>query len=342
MESKYSLRGATMNEKNNLNQLLNMVVWEKVQEAIAEATGMAILVVDYRGVPVTSHSGCREFCKRVRGDSKFGKYCQKCDARGGLEGVITKKSYIYRCHFSIIEIAIPIIVEDNYLGAIMAGQVQLEDNNSTLKLEQILFIDNKELETKKNILNECYNKLPKFSIEKLEHTVSLLEHLCDYFVNEVKNNKNSGNLESEDKSKWSNQNISFSSNEIIEKAINYIHSTKNQNISLTEIAKYCNVSAPYLSRLFSKEMGETYSSFVSKLKVKWAKNILQNTDMTVMEISNKLGFSEPGYFIKIFKKHTNETPMNYRIHINKKIEEEYNSYLFISEVMENGLCKKLY
>ena len=66
-----------MNERNYLNRILDIESWEKLQNLISEATGMAIVTVDYRGVPVTHHSGCREFCKRVREDEKFGKYCHE-------------------------------------------------------------------------------------------------------------------------------------------------------------------------------------------------------------------------------------------------------------------------
>ncbi len=311
-----------MKEKNNLNQILERVSWEKIQNSIAEVTGMAILTVDYRGVPVTSHNGCREFCKQVRNDEKWGRLCQKCDARGSLEGVISQKPYIYRCHFSIIDIAIPIIVEDNYLGAVMAGQVHLREEDEKMNPEQILAVPEEELTKKKQELYEYYKRIPAFTSVQLEQAVSLLYHLCDYFVKEAPSRKESGNLswelrqEAKEPAGEQENEVPKVSNRIIAQAVDYIYSTKSQTYSLTEVANYCHVSAPYLSRLFTKEMGETYSSFVTRLKVTWAKEILQDTDMTVMEISDKLGFSEPGYFIKVFKKYMNDTPMNYRMKHN--------------------------
>ena len=40
--------------------------WENVQDSLAETTGMAILMVDYKGRPITKHSSCCEFCQKVR------------------------------------------------------------------------------------------------------------------------------------------------------------------------------------------------------------------------------------------------------------------------------------
>ncbi len=308
-----------MGERNKLSHMIDIQSWEMLQESISEATGMAIVTVDYRGIPVTSHSGCSEFCKRVRDDEKLGGYCQKCDARGSLEGVIAQKPFIYRCHFSIIDIAIPIIVEGNYLGAVMAGQVHLEQGDYKLNPEQIFSINDAQHIIIKKELQEYYDQIPRFTGEQLEHMVTMVYHLCDslskVFLKKEKVNIDEKKLCIDEKK----VDVSNVSNRIVAEAVEYIYSTKNHALSLTEVAHHCHVSPPYLSRLFSKEMGESYSTFVTRLKISCAKEILQKTDMLVMEISDMLGFSEPGYFIKIFKKYTKETPMSYRA--NRKRQE---------------------
>ena len=98
-------------------------------------------------------------------------------------------------------------------------------------------------------------------------------------------------------------------------AIEYIYNNKSENISMESMAKLCHVSSSYFSRLFSKEIGENFSTYISKLKIKWAKALLEETDMTINEISDELGFSESGYFIKIFKKYEGVTPNLYKKHL---------------------------
>lgn len=78
------------------------------------------------------------------------------------------------------------------------------------------------------------------------------------------------------------------------------------------MAAYCNVSSSYLSRLFTKEVGESYSSFTARLKIEWAKALLESSDAPISEISDELGYSEAGYFIKSFKKYVGVTPAVYR------------------------------
>lgn len=312
-----------MEERHNLIHMMDMQLWEKLQQSISEAIGMAIVTVDYRGIPVTSHSGCSEFCNRVREDEQLGKYCQKCDALGSLEGVIAQKPYIYKCHFSIIDIAIPIIVNGSYLGAVMAGQLHLQGEDSNINPKQILSIDGAQFIVKRKELEAYYEQLPIYTGAQLEQKVSIVSHLCDSLSKVILKKETMNQSEKKLCIDDMQVDVSNVSNRIVAEAIEYIYSTKNQPVSLTEVALHCHVSPPHLSRLFSKEMGESYSAYVTRLKISCAKEILENTDKLVMEISEMLGFSEPGYFIKFFKKYTKETPMSYRAN-QKKQKVDWN------------------
>ena len=100
-------------------------------------------------------------------------------------------------------------------------------------------------------------------------------------------------------------------NKIIAKAKDYI--TKQlEHITLQDVAKHCNVSTSYLSRLFVKETGERFSIYVADKKMEQAKEWLETTDMSISDIEYTLGFNETGYFIKTFKKNIGMTPGMYR------------------------------
>ncbi len=109
------------NTQFDIEQVLDLNKWEAVQESIAIATHLAIILVDYRGRPVTKHSQVQPFCQLVRNHPELSVYCEKCDSRGGLEAVRTGQPFIYRCHFDIVDMAIPIMRDNRYVGAIMAG-----------------------------------------------------------------------------------------------------------------------------------------------------------------------------------------------------------------------------
>lgn len=103
-----------------------------------------------------------------------------------------------------------------------------------------------------------------------------------------------------------------SANSVLQPAFNYIYTHKNENFSLKEMAKLCHISPSYFSRIFTKETGENFSVFIARLKIEWAKQLLESTDSPINQVSDDLGFCDTGYFIKTFKKYENLTPAVYR------------------------------
>ncbi|MCM3175010.1 MULTISPECIES: PocR ligand-binding domain-containing protein [Paenibacillus] len=337
----------------HINKILDLTKWKRLQDSLATVTKLAILTVDYKGIPVTSHSSCQAFCQSVRKDPELLPYCQKCDSRGGLEAVRLNEPYVYLCHFNIVDIAIPITIDGKYIGAVMAGQVKLADPEKGTDLEQIVTSKNVPLHAEKlNELQEEYDQLPVMTYEEVVKISNMLSLLCNYIVEEALNKnllvemfeKASGNQQSLNlatilpgysirniesiKKEMTNAiadaylktspNEAESANPVLQPAFEYIHSHKSEQVSLKHMAELCHLSPSYFSRLFAKETGENFTTYLAKLKIKWAKQLLEVTDMPVSQISDELGFNESGYFIKIFKKFEEITPALYRKYIQKQ------------------------
>ncbi len=83
----------------DLKGILDIPLWEKVQDQLAKLTGTAIITVDYKGTPVTKHSCRTEFCSVIRENPVSRKRCYRCDALAGLEAVRLERPYIYLCHW---------------------------------------------------------------------------------------------------------------------------------------------------------------------------------------------------------------------------------------------------
>ncbi len=338
----------------NLNKLIDLKKWIKLQDDLAIVTKVAIIIVDYKGNPVTAHSGCYRFCRAVRANAELVKYCQKCDSRGGLEAVRLNEPYIYLCHYNIIDIAIPIMIDGKYIGAVMAGQVKLSDTKDEGILEQIVDTS-KDPRVQKALedFKEYYDELPILSYEQVKKIANMLSSLCNYLVEEALEKnlisemyqnsvKNEAEINSNTLTGFTIKNIEHAKKEmsnaiinayieentasdgsqitvssILKPAVEYIYKHKSENIKLENMAKICHISPSYFSRLFTKETGENFSTFVAKLNVDWAKKLLEETDMHINEISGELGFSEAGYFIKTFKKYEGVTPFIYRKYCRK-------------------------
>ena len=68
----------------------------------------------------------------------------------------------------------------------------------------------------------------------------------------------------------------------------------------------------YVSRLFKEELGLTFIEYLTKIRIDAAKRLLLETNMTVSEISDLVGYQDPSYFTKVFKKREGVTPTQFR------------------------------
>lgn len=100
--------------------------------------------------------------------------------------------------------------------------------------------------------------------------------------------------------------------EVIKKALHYIHTNINSDITLEKVAEYTNVSRPYLCCLFKKGTGYKFCQYVNMTKINLAKDLLQKTSSSLDIISDKCGFKSQSYFCATFKKCEGITPNQYR------------------------------
>ena len=94
--------------------------------------------------------------------------------------------------------------------------------------------------------------------------------------------------------------------------IDYIYSHIHYRITIAELSDYLGISESYLSKLFHKEMGLPLSQYITNLKIEKAKNLLQYSDYSIIDISNYLSFSSQSHFIQVFQKKVGLTPHKFR------------------------------
>lgn len=307
-------------EALNIRDIFQNDNFQKLQDAIAIATGLAIITVDYKGMPATTHSSCTNFCKFMRKNTTYSKMCERCDSRGGLEAARTQAPYIYLCHANIVDFAIPIVFNGNYLGAVMAGQVLLPNHEDHLKLEQIYHSFDNNVSFEDTKIFSAYRSIPLMELDKIKTIANMLFSICGLFIEEakmrfdleeIKSNYNPSdnviNHEliqenfSEKNNDIYNDNTKKGSS-ILNPAFDYIRNNFNKDVSLNKVASICNISPTYFSRLFAKQNSGSYKDYINQFRIVHAKRLLMSADMSVNEISEKIGYNDCGYFIKVFKK----------------------------------------
>lgn len=98
----------------------------------------------------------------------------------------------------------------------------------------------------------------------------------------------------------------------IGKALKYILKNYREEISAESVSNYIDKSPNYFSSLFKKEIGMKFSEYVNVLRIKKAKELLDNSDMLLNEIAEYVGYSNYIYFTQVFKKIEGITPSQSR------------------------------
>ncbi len=107
------------------------------------------------------------------------------------------------------------------------------------------------------------------------------------------------------------------SSDKLPKILEWIRVHSLQNISLADVSHEFNYSKEYLARYFKKHMGMSMQQYIYNLKLSKAKELLCESDKTVKEIAEALGFQDEKYFMKLFKRMEDTTPKQYRNAYNR-------------------------
>lgn len=98
----------------------------------------------------------------------------------------------------------------------------------------------------------------------------------------------------------------------LRQALEYINEHLVERISLQEIANELGMSQYYFARLFKQSMGITPYQYAIQSRVEEAKRLLAIPALSIAQISQRLGFSNPNQLSTFFRKYTGFTPKNYR------------------------------
>lgn len=102
------------------------------------------------------------------------------------------------------------------------------------------------------------------------------------------------------------------SGNVIESIRTYINAHYAENLTIADIAGSVYLSQTYVSLLFKQETGETIYEYLMKVRISKAKELLRDPRTKFYEVCQAVGYTDPSYFSKLFKKMTGLTPSAYR------------------------------
>jgi ligand-binding sensor protein/AraC-like DNA-binding protein len=160
---------------------LNLEGLQEFENEFSQATGLGVITVDCRGVPVTPACGFSTFCQEVRKDPLRRAMCYSCDAHGGLQAAIDGSPRIYRCHTGLVDFSVPIVSGERYLGAILCGQVRVEHSDD----DPGFLVTNDESWHADHVLSDLYSEIRYTTVGKVRSAANLLARLARSFVQQA-------------------------------------------------------------------------------------------------------------------------------------------------------------
>ncbi|WP_434639933.1 response regulator [Thermoanaerobacterium thermosaccharolyticum] len=99
---------------------------------------------------------------------------------------------------------------------------------------------------------------------------------------------------------------------LIAKAIEFVNENYDKDIKLYDVAKMLNISYHYFSKTFKEETKCNFVDYITQVRINKAKEFLSKDSMSIKEVCFKVGYSDPNYFSRIFRKETGMTPTEYK------------------------------
>jgi two-component system response regulator YesN len=157
---------------------------------------------------------------------------------------------------------------------------------------------NKFIEDLRTELQEVkYGELEVINLEEQSTDEDLFTSLNQYVLNAVQH-----------VNFWRNHDIKNVMNE----AKKYIEKHYAENLTLEDLASYMEISPHYFSKLFKGKFQITFIDYLTDIRVGKAKKDLLGSNKSLKEISIDIGYKDPNYFSRVFKKKTGKSPTEYR------------------------------
>ncbi|MBR1930537.1 MAG: response regulator [Lachnospiraceae bacterium] len=237
----------------------------------------------------------------------------------------TEAFWLERAYFNYEDVAGWEVAEpvqlDNYVQ--MLGTVKAE--NAIKQLRNIFWNARRspghcnleaELKVFLNSLMETYEMVLQNETEELEQ----MKHLYAYPCIGVYETEFMGWLEKFTE-KLNHKFEDYKNKQKIQQAVIYIRENYDKDLNMAVVSNYISMNYSLFSYAFKQYTGTNFVNFLKDIRMEKAKELLENTDLRIIEISQKIGYENEKHFMKIFKVTCGVSPTEYRRNMQYKKEQ---------------------
>lgn len=244
-------------------------------------------------LPISQKIHSAKLCSAAKSTKNGMKLCFACKALATKKATRTKEMFCGKCPFKITEIVLPIVYNGSvcaniYVGNIITDYKEFKENAE--KISRITKTDSKKY------IKSAYS-CEKCSEADIEKYIKIAKSINSYVLLLFK----TYGFTTASHSHW-----------IVPTFADYASKYSNCAVSLSKLSKIYGANPKYAGRIFKKQMGVSFNSYLNGLRIENAKNLLETTSLKIIDVSLESGFNNVTYFNKIFKECTGTSPENYR------------------------------
>lgn len=261
----------------------------KVLEAFYTLTQINITLLDtdhheILAYPPGVHHG--PVCQIIR--ANFLDRCKECDRIAYEACSKTGEPHAYCCHAGLYEVVSPIQSDLEIIGYIQFGQIYNQDYADLLKerMEEYCHVlDGKALK-------QALATLKPTNSEVINAAAMLTQTCITYLLTKK--------IVLVDKSNFADM------------LMQYIQNNLRSQITVTGLCNYFGISRTSFYELSSQCLDCSVMQYIKRIRIEKAKKLLQETDLSITEISEQIGFLDYNYFMRVFKKETGISCKDFR------------------------------
>ncbi|MBQ8885905.1 MAG: PocR ligand-binding domain-containing protein [Clostridia bacterium] len=254
------------------------------------AVGIRISVFDENFSLVTEYpKTAPQYCSYIRATKAGANGCKQCDLAACMRARQMQQAHIYVCHAGVTEAITPIRFENGVLGYVILAHMMPLENYEAALLHASKLCENYGLN--KDVGLSYLKEIEPRSREQILASTHLLDAVSSYLyvANLVRSDKKS---------------LPFTLGE-------YIAQNLAGDLSSRALCRKFLLSRTKLYSLSVEYFGMSISRYVLLKRINAAKTLLESQKLRVSEIAEKVGFPEPNYFSKVFKRETGVSPTEY-------------------------------
>ncbi|MGP4082562.1 sensor histidine kinase [Pseudalkalibacillus sp. R45] len=163
-----------------LRDVVNVEVLQEIQKRFSDAMGLAVIIADQHGIPVTEPSNFTSFCMQIRSSEEGSQRCVLSDRKVGQSAAEQEKPMMHYCHSGLVDVAAPIILNGKYLGSVLCGQVLVKNRDEILVDE--IREKTKHLAIDQELLQLYFEKIEFTSQQRIDAATEMLQLVANYIT----------------------------------------------------------------------------------------------------------------------------------------------------------------